>query len=173
MDILENKDQWREEFQNGWLAHYQETGETNWKIYNRPRNSEAPSGAGVNLSESRLVLITSAGSYLAASQEPFDAADQLGDYTIRTYPSSTPFEALAYAHDHYDHAAVEEDPQVLIPLQHLEEMVQEGLIGEFAPTVISFHGYMPDSARFVEETIPKIVKEAQALRPDAALLVPA
>jgi len=173
MDILENKAQWLEEFRSGWLAHFDQTGERKWEIYNRPKNSTAPTGPGIDLAKSRLVLITSAGSYLAEVQEPFDAADPLGDYTIRTYPASTGFGSLRFAHDHYDHAAVEQDPQVLIPLRHLEEMADQGLIGEIAPSVISFHGYMPDASRFVDETIPKILSEVDKLQAQAALLVPA
>ncbi|MCB0163099.1 MAG: hypothetical protein KDI79_02660 [Anaerolineae bacterium] len=173
MEILENIEAWQAGYEQGWLAHYQATGETNWKIYVRPKNSQAPAGPGIELSRSRLALISSAGSYLKAGQEPYDAENPLGDYTIRTYPSSTPFEAMAYAHTHYDHAAVNADPQVLLPLRHLEAMVREGLIGELAPSVISFHGYQPDVTRVVNETVPAIVAAAQAEQIDGALLIPA
>ena len=173
MDILEHKDQWLAKFQADWLAHYNQTGECKWDIYNRPKNSQEVPGPGIDLSKSRLILITSAGSYLAASQEPYDAEDLLGDYSIRTYPSSASFSELAFAHTHYDHSGVDEDPQVLVPLRHLEDLVQEGLIGEIAPTVISFHGYAPNAARFVEETIPAMLEVAQKEQAHAALLVPA
>ena len=173
MEILENLEQWQAAYEQGWLAHYQETGETDFKIYVRPKNSQAPAGPGIELARSRLALISSAGSYLKASQDPYDAVNPLGDYTIRTYPSSTPFEAIAYAHTHYDHAAVDDDPQVLLPLRHLEDMVREGIIGELAPSVISFHGYQPDVTRTVNETIPAIVAAAKAEQIDAALLIPA
>lgn len=173
MDILENKDEWLAEFQKGWLAHFQNTGETKWELYNRPKNSLAPSGPGIELTTSRLILISSAGSYLTDSQLPFDDVDPLGDYTIRTYPSATAFDSLSYSHSHYDHAAVEEDPQVLIPLRLLEELVSEGVIGHLAEKVISFHGYVPDAARFVDETIPLIQAEVQLQQADAALLIPA
>ena len=173
MKILENEEQWLAEFQSGWLAHYQKTGECNWKIYKRPKNKDAPEGSGVDLSRSRLVLITSAGSYLAESQEPYDAADLLGDYTIRTYPSSTPLSTLAMAHYHYDHTAVDADRQVLIPLRLLEDMVAEGNIGELSPNVISFHGYQPDATRLIAETIPLIISAAKKEAAHAALLVPA
>lgn len=173
MDILENKEQWLAEFKNGWLAHFNETGETDWKIYNRPTNSEAPSGRGIDLSKSKLILITSAGSYLPDIHEPFDAENLLGDYSIRLYPTATPLDALSYAHDHYNHAAVEEDPQVLIPLEHLKDMVAEGSIGELADTVISFHGYTPNSVRFVDETIPLLLEVALQEQPQGALFVPA
>ena len=172
MEILEDREGWLAAYREGWLAHYQQTGETNWKIYNRPKNSVAPSGKAIDLSVSRLMLITSAGSYLRDSQEPFDAANVFGDYTIRLYPSSTPFAALDYAHDHYDHTAVLEDAQVLIPLRHLEALVSEGTIGELAPTVVSFSGYQPDVTRTLDELIPAITDVATKEQIDAAFLVP-
>jgi hypothetical protein len=174
MDILENLEQWQTEYEQGWLAHYRETGEMDWKRYNRPKNSTAPAGPGIDLSKSRLALISSAGGYLRESQEAFstDRAD-LGDYTIRQFSSSTPLEALAFAHVAYDHTAVNEDPQVLVPLRHLEDLVSEGVIGELAPSVISFCGWLPDVVRTVNELIPTIVEAAKAEEIDAALLVPA
>ena len=173
MEILENREEWFKTYRDGFLAHYQATGQDEWKLYKRPTNTTAPAGPGVDLSESRLALITTAGSYLRAEQEPFDAANMLGDYTLRTFPSSTPFDALAIAHDHYDRAAVEQDPQVLVPLRHLEDLVVEGVIGEMAPSVMSFMGYQPDVTRVIDELIPPILEVAQAEEVQAALLVPA
>lgn len=172
VDILENRDEWHVAFQAGWLAHYEATGEVEWDLYNKPVNETPPTGTGVDLSQSRLVLISSAGSYLKGTQQPYDDADDLGDYATRRYPVTTPFDALAYAHTHYDHTAVEADPQVLLPLKHLANMVDEGVIGELAPDVISFHGYQPDATRVVNETIPAIVTAAQEMNAHAALLVP-
>lgn len=174
MEILENLAQWQTEYEQGWLAHYRETGEMDWERYNRPKNKIAPAGPGINLAKSRLALISSAGGYLSQSQEPFSTnkAD-LGDYTIRLFPSSTPLEALAFAHVAYDHTAVNEDPQVLVPLRHLEDLVSEGVIGELAPSVISFCGWQPNVVRTINELIPAIVEAAKAEKIDAALLVPA
>jgi D-proline reductase (dithiol) PrdB len=171
-EILENRDEWLETYRANWLKHYEETGETLWKIYKPPKNETPVSGKGVDLSKSRLMLVTSAGGYLAGKQAPYDAENQLGDYTIRLFPISTPLDALAYAHDHYDHAAVEDDPQVIIPLNHLHQMVKEGVIGELAPMVVSYMGYQPDAIRTVDETIPAILEIAKLEAIDAALLVP-
>jgi hypothetical protein len=173
MDIVENLDEWQAEFDSTWLAHFKETGETDWKIYPKPNNKTAPSGEGVDLSQSRLLFITTAGGYLKDSQEPFDAADDLGDYTLRRFPISTPFEELAYSHEHYDHADIEADPQVLLPLRHLEGLVADGTIGELVPNVVSYMGYQPQVRRIVEELIPSIVDIALAEKAHAALLVPA
>lgn len=173
MEILENREQWIASFRDGWLAHYRQTGEFDWKRYPRIKNRVAPTGQGIDLSASRLILISSAGGYLPEKQQPFDAGHPIGDYTIRSFQTSTPLDQLAFAHDHFDHAAVNQDQQVLVPLRHLEDLVAEGVIGELASSVISIMGYQPDVARLIEETIPAIVQAAQAEQVHAALLVPA
>lgn len=173
MEILENREEWVTGFREGWLAHYEQTGEVDWERYPRIRNKVAPAGQGIDLSTSRLMLISSAGGYLPEEQQPFDAAHPLGDYTVRSFPASTPPDRLAFAHDHYDHTAVSQDPQVLIPLGHLKDLVAEGVIGELSPSVLSFMGYQPDVARVIDETIPAIVQAVQSEHVRAALLVPA
>ncbi len=174
MDILEDLQGWRTQFEQGWLAHYRNTGEMDWKRYNRPKNTNAPAGPAVELARSRLALISSAGGYLRDSQEPFIADKAaLGDYSLRRFPSSTPLGDLAFVHGAYDHTAVEQDPQVLVPLRHLEDLVAEGMIGELAPSVISFCGWQPDVVRTVKELIPTIVEAATAEQIEAAFLVPA
>lgn len=173
MEIVENLDQWVQSFRNGWLAHYERTGEADFKQYTRPHNRQAPAGPAVDLGRSRLLFITTAGAYLPASQQPFDAESKLGDYTLRIFPATTPLAEIAYAHTHYDHTAVDADPQVLMPLRHLEEMVHDGLIGALAPSVVSFSGYQPDVARVIEELIPPILDIAHKEQAHAALLVPA
>jgi D-proline reductase (dithiol) PrdB len=173
MEILEKREEWLAEFEVGWLAHYNETGETDWKLYPRPNNQSAPGTAGIDLSASRLMLISTAGAYLPDSQAPFEEPDRLGNYSIRTFPAAIPLETLAYSHTHYDHAAVEADQQVLLPLRHLDDMVAEGVIGDIAPSVISVMGYMPVLPRLIDETIPEIVDIAKEEDVRAALLVPA
>ncbi|PJF39408.1 MAG: hypothetical protein D6737_04665 [Chloroflexi bacterium] len=173
MEILENRDAWRAEFEAGWLAHLKATGEQDWPNYNRPKNTTAPSGKAIKLSESKIVLIPTAGSYLPDVHEPFDDQDPLGDYSIRLYPTSTPLDALAYSHPKYNHEAVEKDPQVLIPLRHLEDMVNEGIIGGLAEHVVSVMGYQPDVSRTLDETIPAVIEAVKKEDVQGALLVPA
>lgn len=172
MEILENREEWYKTYQENWLRHFQETGEIKWDLYKLPNNKTTPVGKGIDLAQSRLVLISSAGGYLSASQEAYDAENDLGDYTIRTFPVTTPPNQIAFAHTHYDHTAVNTDQQVLLPLGHLRDLVTEGVIGELAPDVINFMGYQPDATRVVDETIPAIVAAAKELNAQAALLVP-
>lgn len=173
MQILDDRQAWQKSYESGWLAHWRATGELDWGIYQRPRNAVAPAGPGIDLSRSRMTLISTAGAYLPASQPPFDAAHPLGDYSVRTFPSSTPFSAIDIAHGHYDHAAVRQDPQVLLPLRHLEALATAGEIGELAPSVISIMGYQPDVTRLLDETIPAVLDIVLAEQAHAALLVPA
>jgi D-proline reductase (dithiol) PrdB len=173
MDIVENFDQWRVDYFEEWLPHYENTGELVWLNYPRAHNRTAPAGPGIDLTQSRLLLISSAGGYLPTEQAPFDATNDLGDYSIRTFPVDTPFARIAFAHEHYDHTAVNIDPQVLLPLNHLRELVDEGMIGDLVSSVISFSGYQPDINRILTMTIPPIIDAARVHQADGALLVPA
>ncbi|MEO1287111.1 MAG: glycine/sarcosine/betaine reductase selenoprotein B family protein [Chloroflexota bacterium] len=173
MKILENREAWAAHFKANWLAHYEETGETNFKLYEYVRNDETPSGEALDLSQSKLLFVTSSGAYLKNSQDPFDAPNPLGDYSVRTFSSATPFSEIAFAHEHYSHEYIDQDPQSLMPLRLLETMQADGVIGELADNVVSFHGYTPDVTRVLDETIPEILGIAKEQQVDAALLVPA
>ncbi len=172
MEILEKREQWTNVYRQGWLANLEATGVIDWQLYPRPENRHTPAAPAVNLSESRLMFISSAGGYLEHSQEPFDAANLTGDYTVRTFAAVTPFQDLAFAHEHYDHAMIERDPQVALPLQQLQKIVAAGRLGSLTPSVVSFMGYQPDVARVVDELAPRIVAIAKEERADAALLAP-
>ncbi|MEO0564129.1 MAG: glycine/sarcosine/betaine reductase selenoprotein B family protein [Chloroflexota bacterium] len=172
VNVIENRDGWTKTFREGWLQHYETTGETDWDRYNRPNHKTLPIGDGIDPTTARLMLVTSAGSYLKDDQAPFDDETVIGDYSTRRYPANTPFDALGYAHGHYDQSAVRTDPQVLVPLKHLADMVAEGLIDELAPEVISFNGYQPDMTRVEDETLPDIIRAAKEMQVTAVLLVP-
>ena len=172
MEIIENIGAWKSDFDSGWLAEFQSSGRANWDLYSYGKNSEAPSSKGVKLRDAKLLLITSSGSFLKDKQSPFDAANQLGDYSIRTFPTSTSLNQLDFAHDHYKQESVRSDVQVLIPIRHLEQYVSQRIVGELFDTVISFMGYQPDISRVISETIPAIQSVIDNQEIDAALLVP-
>ncbi len=172
MEILENRAEWEQTFQASWLAHFKETGETKWDIYNRPNQKIAPSGKAINLSESKLMLVSSSGSFMTDSQARYDDENDLGDYSIRLIPSDIDPTKLTYAHTHYDHTAVNTDYQVLIPLGHLHDKVDAGEIGALTEHFVSFMGYQPDISQVLDETIPLIIEAAKAEQADAVLLVP-
>ena len=170
--IIENRPDWENRY-NAFVAKYESTGETDWTLYARPRNKIQPDGPGIDLRQSRLMFITSAGAYLPEMHEPFDAHAALGDHSIRVLPSSSDLRHIKFAHSHFDHAMVEADPQTLLPLNHLHTIVDEGGIAELSPSMVSFSGYLPDAGRLVDETLPAILKVAKKEGAEAALLVPA
>ncbi len=173
MSVIDNRDQWLAEFKAGWHKIYSETGELDWKAYNLPKNTTTVSGPAVDLSKSKLVMITTGGFYIADEQEPFDEPDMYGRYDIRLLPADMAPENFSISHTHYNHDAVNEDRQVLLPMSHLQEMVDAGEIGEMAPNIISFMGYQPDATRVEDETIPAILAACKEMEVTAALLVPA
>lgn len=173
MEILENKEQWKTGYDNGLVATLKATSKFDWKQYTYPKNETGIAGPAIDLSNSRLAFITTAGGYLPDSQEPFDKENPYGDYSIRTFPMTTPLNTIAYAHNHYDQTAVNDDPQVLLPFNHLQTLLEEGVIGELTPTAVSFMGYQPDASRVVDELFPQILEILQKENAQAVLLVPA
>lgn len=172
MKTTEGLDKWSTNFQNGWLKEVNQHNRINWNRYSYVKNYNSPQSSGINLSKSKLMLISSAGGYLPSHDIPFDAGNLLGDYSIRTIPVSTNFDNIKYSHDHYDTTAVKQDAQVLLPLRHLKSMVEENIIGEICDTVISFMGYQPDVNNVITKTIPAILDIVKKEKVDAALLVP-
>lgn len=173
MSVLDDREQWLADFQAGWLKTYTDTGELDWKAYNLPKNQTTVSGPAVDLSKSKLVMITTGGFYVAGEQEPFDEPDMHGRYDIRLLPAAAAPESFAISHTHYDHTAANQDRQVLLPMAHLAEMVDTGEIGSIAPSIISFMGYQPDVTRVIDETIPAVIAACKEMEVTAALLVPA
>ena len=62
MKIIDNREQWSDEFNAGWLAHFRATGKFDWKLYPRIRNGAIDTQPGIELGRSRLGLISSAGA---------------------------------------------------------------------------------------------------------------
>jgi len=171
-DALPRRDEWQATFEANWLKHFQDTGETNWKVYNYAKPENDISGQAIDLKQSTIMLISTSGAYLKDEQTAFDAANLEGDYSIRTFAKDTAFDALDYAHDHYDQTAVRQDAQVLLPLQHLQQLADNGEIGGFADTIVSYSGYHPNVGQVLDETLPAIQAMVRDVKPDAVLLVP-
>lgn len=173
MQILEHEKEWQQNYQQKVLQPYHQKGTFSFKGYAYADNKESPQAPGVDLASARLLFISSSGAFIPESQEPFNAKDPLGDYSLREIPVETPLADLDFAHAHYDQSAIRQDPQVLLPLGLLQEKVEHGEIGEIASYWVSFMGYQPDLTRVVHETIPAILSVAAYEKAHAALLVPA
>ncbi|MFQ5846758.1 MAG: glycine/sarcosine/betaine reductase selenoprotein B family protein [Candidatus Methylomirabilales bacterium] len=126
------------------------------------------------LRESRIAMVTTAGVHLK-SQPPFNMEDPEGDPTFRAIPTDAARADLTITHKYYDHSAADRDLNVVLPIDRLRELKDEGLIGEIAPTLYSFMGHIdgPHLKTLMEETGPEVAEHLVREGADAVFLTPA
>ena len=125
---------------------------------------------GQRLDGSRLAVVTTGGFHLPG-QPGFDC--DRGDPSFREIPGDVPLGELRISHTHYDTRDALADPNILLPLDRLRELVAEGALGRVAPTHYSLMGYIPQVEALVGETAPAIVQRMRREEVDLALLTPA
>ena len=125
------------------------------------------------LSESKIAVVTSAAFY-GADQEPFDPAVRGGDYSYREVPEDVTLETLRIGHksDAFDHAGIEKDKNLALPLDRLRELKREGVIGEVAKRHYSLMGSITAPGRLVNITAPEIARKLTEDGVDGVLLTP-
>lgn len=124
-----------------------------------------------DLASARITLVGSAG-LSAPGQAPYDAGNIYGDYTWRVLPADLDLATTTIAHEHYSHAAADQDRDSVYPLDRLRDLVSEGFIGGLTPQQFSMMGYLPLWPRTMHEFAPALAEQVVAQRPDAVLLVP-
>ena len=124
------------------------------------------------LSESRLTFVSTAGVQPTGTL-PFDTVHPIGDYTFRCVPSNSKPSDLEIHQLKYPTVGAKRDLNVIFPIERLQELQAENLIGELAPNFFSFIGYNMD-AEMLERTLAEDIAEAvKAEGSDVALLSPA
>lgn len=125
------------------------------------------------LSESRIAVVTSAAFY-GAEHEPFDPTLRGGDCSYREIREDFPLETLRIGHksDAFDHAGIEKDKNLALPLDRLRELKQDGSIGEVAARHYSLMGSITAPARLVNIAAPEITRKLTKDGVDAVLLTP-
>lgn len=125
------------------------------------------------LSEARLTLISSCGVH-SKSDRPLDVCHPLGDFRFRRVPSSARHEDLIIHQLKYPHDDADLDINVIFPIERLQELAAEHVLGGLTGNFFSFIGYNMDPERF-ERTVAHGIADAVAMeeQADAALLVPA
>lgn len=120
--------------------------------------------------KARVAFLTTAGVHLA-DQPPFDTAAAAGDSSWRAVPVETPLAELALSHSGYDTGRAGADKNVVLPLDHLRGLRDEGRIGSLSPDVYSFMGYVADTDRLLDEA-STVAERLLADRADLVLLAP-
>jgi D-proline reductase (dithiol) PrdB len=129
--------------------------------------------AAEDILQGPIALVTTAGVHLIG-QPPFDMDDPEGDASFREIPSSAPAGALTITHNYYDHRDADEDVNVVFPLERLNELFGEGMVGQVAPRHFSFMGHITGGqlTRLIEETAPAVAAELKRDGVRAAYLTP-
>jgi D-proline reductase (dithiol) PrdB len=126
------------------------------------------------LSECKLALVTTSGVHHRA-QEPFDMQDSDGDPSFRAIDAATIGNDYKITHDYYDHSDAEKDLNIIFPLQRLQELQQEGVIGQLTDTHYSFMGHIDGRhiATLIGQAAQEVVKRLKQDQVDVVLLTPA
>jgi D-proline reductase (dithiol) PrdB len=125
------------------------------------------------LSESRLTLISSCGVH-TKSDPPLDVCHPFGDFRFRRVPSASRHDDLIIHQLKYPHDDADLDINVIFPIERLQELASEGVLGGLTENFFSFIGYNMDPERFehsVAHDIAEVVAKEE--RADIALLAPA
>ncbi len=124
----------------------------------------------VPLADARVAFVTTAGAHLG-DQPPFDLG-KTGDASFRAFPSNTPLEDLALTHSGYDTWLASDDKNTVVPLEHLRHAEATGKIGQMAPTIYSFMGYMANTDPLMQESGPDMARRLLDDQVDLVLLAP-
>ena len=121
------------------------------------------------LAESRLGMISTAGTYIAG-QVAYYYED---DTSIRKIPGDTRNEDLRFSHITENYLIeARQDPATVFPSEALATLQAEGLIGELTENYFSCMGGIYSQRRVREELIPSLIRAINAEAVDCLLLVP-
>jgi len=133
---------------------------------------------GPRLADATIALLTSAGLSIIGEQEPFDVERERreptwGDPTHRVIPHELGSRLLAMDHLHVNNTDVLADRNVALPIDVLDELVADGVVGGAARSHVSVMGYQEAGLRvWRDETAPKIIELLRDERVDGLVLAP-
>lgn len=124
------------------------------------------------LSESKVAFVSSAGVQPKGTM-PFDVVHPVGDYTYRRVPSNSKPEDLEIHQLKYPTVGANEDLNVIFPIERLQELTDEGVIGGLTENFFTFIGYNMDPDRLEKTLAEDIANAVVRDGADLALLCPA
>jgi len=135
----------------------------------------APMGKALN--RATLALVTSAGISLK-SDPPFDMEREKrealwGDRSFRRIPRGSTARDININHLHIYTGYTQQDINVMLPLERMTELEQEGIIGRLADSHYSFYGFQWQNTEFLTAAIAPMADQMKQESVDAVLLTPA
>lgn len=125
-----------------------------------------------SLATTRLTFVSSAGVQPKGTL-PFDVVHPVGDYSFRRVPSSANPVDLEIHQLKYPTVGAHRDLNVIFPIERLQELAADGVIGGLTPNLFSFIGYNMDPERLERTLAEEIADAVVADGAEAALLCPA
>lgn len=123
---------------------------------------------GKPLSEARVAIVTS-----AAVHRPDQEAFSQTDTGFRALDRSDRNLVMGHWSPNFDHTGFRIDLNVVYPIDRLEELAAEGVIGDVAPRHFAFAGNQPDTVSEIRlDTGPACARELKADSVDVVLLTP-
>lgn len=120
------------------------------------------------LSEARVAIVTSAALH-RTGQERFTQ----GDTGFRALDRGDRQLVLGHWSPNFDHTGFQLDLNVVYPIDRLEELAADGVIGDVAPRHFSFAGNQPDTVSELRlDTGPTCAAELARDSVDVVLLTP-
>ena len=120
----------------------------------------------------KVAIVATSGVYLPQSQDPFIGRSALGDDSYRVIPNETPLEAIGLAHPGYDTRRAMKDLDVVFPYRLLNQLKDQGVIGEAAPRHVSFMGWVPKPEGLLWRKAPEVGRLLLKDQVDLVILVP-
>ena len=120
------------------------------------------------LADCRVGLIGSGGIY-RVGQVAFHYKD---DFSFRIVDTRAPTSQLRATHFAYDLTDARSDPNVVFPVDTLNDLVGEGFIGELAENAYAFMGGIYSSRKVRDTLAPALAERVVRDEVDVVLLVP-
>jgi D-proline reductase (dithiol) PrdB len=126
------------------------------------------------LDRCRLAMVTTAGLH-TREQEPFDMADKNGDPSCREIPADVDMGELTITHNYFNTVDAMADPNLVLPIEPLRDLVRQGVIGSIGPRFFSFMGHIlaEHLKTLTQNSTPQIAAALKADAVDAVFLTPA
>ena len=126
------------------------------------------------LNECKVAIVSSAGFIVNKKLKPFDTNIKFGDASYRIIPHNIKSYYLReyQKSNEFDHAGIVNDPFSAIPLPHLIDLANEGIIGSVSERHISLMGATINTSKLLKKTIPEIVNIFKTDEVDIALFIP-
>jgi D-proline reductase (dithiol) PrdB len=116
------------------------------------------------LKECRVGLVTTSGAYVEG-MEPFTD----NDLTFRLIPTETDIRNIRFVAGHFDTSKGAVDPNIMLPLDRIRELLSAGDIGKVTDFHVSM-GLTTELRKLKEQVSWEIAEAVMKMRPDVVVL---